>query len=388
MLVAVGAKGVTAILIGDGRDALRRELAGAFPQAALILDEAGLEDVVDRRAYLEAPEGEIGLPLDLRGSAVERAVWQALRAIPTDGPSAMARSPRRLPLPATAQEVGAACAANRLAIAIPCHRVVKADGSISGYRWGVARKRDADRQGGRVRERCRPIAWRRSIGPAVAATLDAPGLGDPAGLLSAERMRRGRGALRRERALPQPHRHGPARLRAGRVSIFRLSAAAAGRGSAHAPLSRGSRRSPIAGTSGWAWSPLPRRCTPRSWSAATRPARRRPTPLLLRYGPGDYNCLHQDLYGEHVFPLQVAVLLSEPGEDFEGGELVLTEQRPRMQSRAMVVPLRKGDAVVFAVNSRPVQGTRGPYRVKLRHGVSALRSGHRHTLGIIFHDAA
>jgi hypothetical protein len=114
----------------------------------------------------------------------------------------------------------------------------------------------------------------------------------------------------------------------------------------------------------------------------------RPTPLLLRYGPGDYNCLHQDLYGEHVFPLQVAILLSEPGEAFEGGELVLTEQRPRMQSRAMVVPLHKGDAVVFAVNSRPVQGTRGPYRVNLRHGVSVLRSGHRHTLGIIFHDAA
>jgi hypothetical protein len=114
----------------------------------------------------------------------------------------------------------------------------------------------------------------------------------------------------------------------------------------------------------------------------------RPTLLLLRYGPGDYNCLHQDLYGEHVFPLQAAVLLSEPGEDFEGGELVLTEQRPRMQSRAMVVPLRKGDAVLFAVNSRPVQGKRGSYRVKLRHGVSALRSGHRHTLGIIFHDAA
>ena len=114
----------------------------------------------------------------------------------------------------------------------------------------------------------------------------------------------------------------------------------------------------------------------------------RPTPLLLRYGPGDYNCLHQDLYGAHVFPLQAAFLLSEPGEAFEGGELVLTEQRPRMQSRPMVVPLRKGDAVVFAVNSRPAQSTRGSYRVRLRHGVSALRSGRRHTLGIIFHDAA
>lgn len=113
----------------------------------------------------------------------------------------------------------------------------------------------------------------------------------------------------------------------------------------------------------------------------------RPTPLLLRYGPGDYNCLHQDLYGEHVFPLQVAVLLSAPGTDFEGGELVLTEQRPRMQSRASVVPLAQGDAVVFAVNQRPVRGSRGDYRVTMRHGVSTIRRGRRHTLGIIFHDA-
>ena len=110
----------------------------------------------------------------------------------------------------------------------------------------------------------------------------------------------------------------------------------------------------------------------------------RPTPLLLRYGPGDYNCLHQDLYGEHVFPLQAAVLLSR---EFEGGEFVLTEQRPRMQSRAAVVPLGEGDAVVFAVSQRPVRGTKGDYRVTMRHGVSAIRSGKRHTLGIIFHDA-
>ena len=112
----------------------------------------------------------------------------------------------------------------------------------------------------------------------------------------------------------------------------------------------------------------------------------RPTPLLLQYEAGDYNCLHQDLYGEHVFPIQVAILLSESGSDFEGGEFVLTEQRPRMQSRAEVVPLRQGDAVVFAVHVRPVQGTRGSYRVNMRHGVSRLRSGRRYTLGVIFHD--
>jgi uncharacterized protein len=113
----------------------------------------------------------------------------------------------------------------------------------------------------------------------------------------------------------------------------------------------------------------------------------RSTPLLLQYGAGDYNCLHQDLYGEHVFPLQVAILLSEPGRDFTGGEFVLTEQRPRMQSRPEVVPLAQGDAVAFAVHHRPVQGTRGFYRVNLRHGVSQIRSGHRHTVGVIFHDA-
>lgn len=113
----------------------------------------------------------------------------------------------------------------------------------------------------------------------------------------------------------------------------------------------------------------------------------RPTLLLLQYGVGDYNCLHQDLYGEHVFPIQVAFLLSEPERDFTGGEFVLTEQRPRMQTRPEVVPLRQGDAVAFAVHHRPVQGTRGSYRVNMRHGVSRLRSGQRYTVGVIFHDA-
>jgi hypothetical protein len=114
----------------------------------------------------------------------------------------------------------------------------------------------------------------------------------------------------------------------------------------------------------------------------------RPTPLLLRYGPGDHNCLHQDLYGEHAFPLQAVFLLAEPGRDFAGGELVLTEQRPRMQSRAEVVPLRRGEGAIFAVSHRPMAGARGTYRVTMRHGVSRVRAGMRHTLGVIFHDAA
>ena len=114
----------------------------------------------------------------------------------------------------------------------------------------------------------------------------------------------------------------------------------------------------------------------------------KPTPLLLKYEKDDYNCLHQDLYGEHVFPIQVALVLSQAAKDFTGGEFVLTEQRPRMQSRPEVVPLKQGDAVAFAVHHRPVQGTRGVYRVNMRHGVSRLHSGHRHTMGIVFHDAS
>ena len=153
------------------------------------------------------------------------------------------------------------------------------------------------------------------------------------------------------------------------------------------PSIRRWRKSPIAGTRRWGSASIFPTGSTSSWPAAARLGQSKPTPLLLSYQAGDYNCLHQDLYGEHVFPLQLAILLSEPERDFTGGEFLLTEQRPRMQSRGEVVPLRRGDGVIFPVHHRPVQGSRGIYRVNMRHGVSRLRSGTRHTLGIIFHDA-
>jgi hypothetical protein len=198
-----------------------------------------------------------------------------------------------------------------------------------------------------------------------------------------------RGARRRLSGGPpvsQPGDHGAARLRARRIQVLRLSAAADDRGAARRalPAARGNRQ-PLERGDGR------RRALPSEHAAylarCHKAGQEKPTPLLLQYGPGDYNCLHQDLYGEHVFPLQATILLSEPGRDFTGGEFLLTEQRPRMQSRAEVVPLRRGEAVIFPVHHRPVAGTRGTYRVNMRHGVSRLRSGHRHTLGIIFHDA-
>ena len=145
---------------------------------------------------------------------------------------------------------------------------------------------------------------------------------------------------------------------------------------------------PTAGTRCWASSGAFRRRLKAWLRECHAGGQKRPTPLLLRYGPGDYNCLHRDLYGELVFPLQATVLLQRPGRDFEGGEFMLVEQRPRMQSRGEVVPLQQGDAVLFAVNQRPAKGTRGWHRTAMRHGVSSLRSGERFTLGIIFHDAA
>ena len=235
-------------------------------------------------------------------------------------------------------------------------------------------------------KRASPIVSRRSTGARIATELDAFGCATIGPLLSAETCAAIAARYDEDGHLSLARDHGAARLRPRRIQVFRLSAARHGRGAARSRSIRRSRRSRIAGTSRWGSSqrfPEDHAAYLKRCHAA---GQQRPTPLLLRYGAGDYNCLHQDVYGELVFPLQVAFLLSRPGEDFTGGEFVLTEQRPRMQSRAEVVPLSQGEGVIFPVHHRPVQGTRGVYRVNMRHGVSRLRSGRRHTLGIIFHD--
>ena len=225
-----------------------------------------------------------------------------------------------------------------------------------------------------------------SIGTSVASSLDAQGYAVAGPLLTADECAAfcgplSRGSLFRSRVVMA--RHGFGR---GEYKYFAYPLARSRRGAANRALSAACRnrqslergdghRRPLSADH----SEFLERCH--------KAGQTRPTPLLLQYGSGDYNCLHQDLYGEHVFPLQVTVLLSQPVAEFSGGEFVLTEQRPRMQSRAEVVPLNQGEAVIFPVHHRPVQGTRGVYRVNMRHGVSRIRFGYRHTLGVIFHDA-
>jgi uncharacterized protein len=245
----------------------------------------------------------------------------------------------------------------------------------------AARERSPSSAAGALAARIAALDW-----TGIAARLDAHGCATTGPLLTAEQCAAlaanyGSDALFRSRVVMARHGFGRGEYKYFAYPLPELVAAL--RGALYPPLAE------IANRWNEAMALAPR--YPRdhaSYLARCHAAgQAKPTPLLLQYGPGDYNCLHQDLYGEHVFPLQVTLLLSRPGEDFTGGEFVLTEQRPRMQSRAEVVPLAQGEGVIFPVHHRPVQGTRGSYRVNMRHGVSRLRSGHRHTLGIIFHDA-
>jgi AraC family transcriptional regulator, regulatory protein of adaptative response / methylated-DNA-[protein]-cysteine methyltransferase len=395
ILVAKTGKGICAISLGEDPQALVEDLQDRFPKAALVRDVAEFERLVAQVvAFVESPGIGLNLPLDIRGTAFQKRVWKALQKIPAGHTVSYAQVARRIGKPGAIRAVAQACGTNVLAVAIPCHRAIRSDGELSGYRWGVERKRallsrealqlSASAQFSSIptlKDRIVTINWEQ-----VAASLNADGYAVIGPILTqaecgAQVSMYPQDDAFRSRVVMARHGFG-----LGEYKYFSYplpDRVATLREELYGPLVK--IANPWQEAMGL-YTRFPddhaaflRRCH--------RAGQQRPTPLLLQYGAGDYNCLHQDLYGEHVFPLQVAVLLSEPGRDFGGGEFVLTEQRPRMQTRASVVPLTQGSAVIFAVNDRPVQGKRGIYRVKMRHGVSRLLSGHRHTLGIIFHDA-
>ena len=403
LLVASSEKGVAAILLGDDPESLVRSLQDRFPNARLVGADRDYEALVARVvALVERPEIGLDLPLDLRGTAFQRRVWLALQNLRAGETVSYAEVARRIGSPKAVRAVAGACAANNIAIAIPCHRVVRHDGSLSGYAWGVERKRALIDREAQAREprlaapgnasgrkpemnahastkamsaeaRAANYDWE-----ALAGELDGYGCAVLPRLLAPEECRTIAALYPDERHF-RSHivmaRHGFGK---GEYRYFKypLPELLGGLRSALYPR--------LAGVAN-AWNDrmgLDERYPDAHATFLQQchdAGQERPTPLLLQYVTGDFNCLHQDLYGDLAFPIQVAILLSEPGADFTGGEFVLTEQRPRMQSRVEVVPLQQGDAVAFAVHNRPVRGSKGNYRVNLRHGVSRLRSGMRHT---------
>jgi len=401
ILVAASRRGVCAVLLGESSESLASDLRDRFANATWV---DGGPDFTEWMAkvvrFVDTPGVSLDLPLDIRGTAFQQRVWQTLQQIPLGSTVSYTAVAETLGEPRSVRAVAQACAANPLAVIVPCHRVVRKDGHPSGYRWGADRKRRL-----LVREQA----------------LTTPG---PNGGIETTKIASGHGSTNRLDDFDWPRieteldERGWAMipelipsdlcmvLRASYEddSLFRkrISMAAHGYG-------RGEYK--------YMSDPLPESVsTLRSglytklvglanrWSDAMaqdhypaehadfldrchRAGQTKPTPLLLRYERGDYNRMHQDLYGEHVFPIQVAILLSRPGDEFSGGEFVLSEQRPRMQAKVDIVPLRCGDAVAFAVRERPTRGARGIVRLRMRHGVSPLTAGTRYTLGIIFHDA-
>jgi O-6-methylguanine DNA methyltransferase len=398
VLVARSAKGVCAILIGADRHELKADLAARFPQTKLFSNEAVVHDDLARVIrFVEKPAEGLHLTLDMRGMSFQRRVWERIRAIPVGRTVSYLELARWIGPLASPRAVAQACAANPIALAVPCHRVVGSNGDLGGYRWGIERKRELIRKEAVMPRSC-AISSGSTVASAearvaaydweaIAGELDDYGCAVLPKLLSPEECRI-IAALYPDESRFRSHvrmaRHGFGK---GEYRYFKypLPELLAGLRTALYPH--------LAGVAN-AWNGrmgIDERYPDDHASFLERchtAGQMRPTPLLLQYVPGDFNCLHQDLYGDLAFPIQVAILLSEPRVDFTGGEFVLTEQRPRMQSRAEVVPLRQGDAVAFAVHNRPVRGSKGNYRVNLRHGVSRVRSGLRHTVGIIFHDAA
>ena len=351
----------------------------------LVGGDAAFEQLVAKVVgFVEAPQLGLDLPLDVRGTAFQQRVWQALREIPAGYDRELRRDRRADRRAEGGARGGASLRRQSVAVAIPCHRVVRPDGALSGYRWGVERKRALLERGGRgmstmTRTRTRTHQAPTETSASGIKTLDWARIGDDLDAHGCAVDRAVAVANSNARRSPPSMRR---RSRSAAASSWRGTASAAANTSispircrswSRACARRSIRRSPRSPTAGTRRMGVDLRYPPEHAAFLARcqqAGQGKPTPLLLQYGEGDYNCLHQDIYGEHVFPLQVAVLLSQPGSDFTGGEFVLTEQRPRMQSRAEVVPLRQGEGVIFPVHHRPVQGTRGIYRVNMRHGVS------------------
>jgi uncharacterized protein len=399
VLVARSVKGVCAILLGTDNDELECDLAARFPKAELVSHEPLMHDeLVAVIRFVEKPTKGLHLPLDVRGTPFERRVWEKLRAIPVGRTLSYTELAYWVGPLTSARAVASACASNPIALAIPCHRVVCTNGDLAGYRWGIRRRLEMIKREAMAMKvhfsatiaASAPISSEARVAAydwrALADELNNYGCAILPKLLSPQECRAIADLFPDEsqfRSHVHMARHGFGK---GEYRYFKypLPDLIGGLRTALYPRLAGvanewTRRMGIDEQYPNDHASFIKRC-----HAA---GQMRPTPLLLQYVSGDFNCLHQDLYGDVAFPIQVAILLSEPGEDFTGGEFVLTEQRPRMQSRVEVVPLRQGDAVAFAVHNRPVQGKRGHYRVNFRHGVSRVRSGMRHTVGIIFHDA-
>ncbi len=390
LLLAATARGIVSIQFGTSDAALLSSLRREYPNAAFRRDPGGLKRrLTDVLGSLTAQGRACRFPLDLNATAFQRRVWKALQQIPAGGTRSYREIAASIGQPSAARAVANACASNPIAMAIPCHRVVRQDGRLGGYQGpaaqaaasGTGARRDNGAETMTIRARLAQLDWK-----AIETSLWQHGYAKVARFLTAEECAALRSLydeddLFRSRIDMRRFRFGE-----GEYKYFKYPLP---------PLIHAIREHayPRLATVANAWSralaepdAFPARLD-ELLAVCRKQGQTKATPLLLRYTAGGYNCLHQDLYGEVAFPLQLTVFLSRRDRDFTGGEFLLVEQRPRAQSRGEVLRPEQGDMVVFATRHRPVPGTRGYYRVTMRHGVSTIHSGSRVTLGVIFHDA-
>lgn len=387
ILVAQSQRGICAILLGDDPDALVQDLQDQFPKAQLIGGDSLFEQLVAQVVgFVEAPSLGLNLPLDIRGTAFQERVWQAVREIPAGSTATYAEVAKRIGAPKAVRAVAQACGTNHIAVAIPCHRVVRRKADISGYRWGVDRKRQLLQRESRSMDPTATttidaavdrLEWER-----LAHELDIEGYAVLPGLLSARETVQLKDLAGMSAG---DHRVDLASVGLGCGTAFPLAQSL--------PVPLASYQAaiyrhlvPIADR----WNQVLSSQRRDSGTLETVRTRSRDVgqlkdrSYLSSLVGGEYQELHQSLESPHSFPFRLVALLSEPGRDFTGGEFVMTEQRPRAQSRPMVVPLQAGDAVIITTTQRPFKGMNGYYRVNMRHAISRVRSGERVGLELLF----